>query len=118
MTPPVPQPESAATPPAPSNGAAASTVAAAAANPGPPPKPGAWRRKFWAVLFATVCLEIGCYLAVFPWTAGVADFAAYHARWRNYLDPWYIKVAVSALGGFNLYIAAIEILRLRRGPGR
>lgn len=91
---------------------------ASAPPPAPARAPRNWRRKLLAVLFATMCLEIGCYLAVFPWTSSTIDFAAFHPHWRHYLDNLYIRGAVSGLGLVNLYIAVIEILRLRRFAGR
>ena len=100
MTPAEPQPDSA--------------VPGPDAPPAPPPAPPGWRRKLLAVLFATICLEIGCYLAVFPWTSSTVDFNAFHPQWRHYLDSLYIRGAISGLGLVNLYIAALEVLRLRR----
>jgi hypothetical protein len=100
MTPAEPQPDSA--------------VSRPDAPPAPSSAPPGWRRKLLAVLFATICLEIGCYLAVFPWTSSTVDFNAFHPHWRHYLDSLYIRAAISGLGLLNLYIAAIEILRLRR----
>jgi hypothetical protein len=82
------------------------------------PAPHGWRTKLLAVLFATICLEIGCYLAVFPWTSLTTDFAANHPQWRQILENLYVRGAISGLGVVNLYIAAIEILRLRRFSGR
>jgi hypothetical protein len=107
MTPSEPQPDSPAPP-----------DAAPAALPAPPRARRSWRRKLMAVLFATICLEIGCYLAVFPWTSSTIDFTAFHPHWRHYLDSLSIRCAVSGLGLVNLYIAVVEILRLRRFAGR
>jgi hypothetical protein len=67
-----------------------------------------------AVLFATVCLEIGCFLLIFPWTSYATDFAAFRPEWRQYWDNMYVRGAISGLGLINLYIALIEIFRLRR----
>jgi len=105
---------------APAGASLPSQAPPAAGSPAAPAArdPKLWCKKLAAVVFATVCLEIGCYLAVFPWTGGTANFAAYHAHWRNYLDSWYIRAAVSTLGLANLYIAVIEIARLRRFAGK
>jgi hypothetical protein len=124
MSPLDPRPESAPGEPAAQAGASALTQAgapsAAAHVPAAPAArdPKLWRKKLAAVVFATLCLEIGLYLAIFPWTKLTADFAAYHVHWPNYLDSWYSRAAVSALGLVNLYIAAIEIARLRRFAGK
>lgn len=110
MTPAEPQPEEGV--------AGAARNGGSSAPPPAPRDPKLWRKKLAAVVFATLCLEIGCYLAVFPWTRGIADFASFHPRWPNYLDAWYIRSAVSALGLLNLFIAAKEIVRLRRFAGK
>jgi len=107
MTPAEPQPESAVAPSPASGGAPA-------ASADPVRTPYRWHHKLMAVLFATICLEIGCYLAIFPWTSFTTDFGAFRPEWRQYLDNLYIRGAISGLGLVNLYIAAIEILRLRR----
>ena len=104
MTPAEPQPDSALPPPD--------------VPPALRPAPAGWRRKLVAVLFATICLEIGCYLAVFPWTSSTIDFNAFHPHWRHYLDSLYVRGAISGLGLVNLYIAVMEIFRLRRLAGR
>lgn len=95
-------------------------------TPGPQPEPAVpqaprlpvarvrWYHKLAAVLFATVCLEIGCYLTVFPWTSSTTNFAAYHPEWGQYLDNPYVRGAISGLGVVNLYIAFVEIFHLRR----
>jgi hypothetical protein len=80
----------------------------------PAPGPQRWYHRLLAVLFATICLEIGCYLAVFPWTSSTTDFAAIHPHWGQYLDNLYVRGAISGLGLVNLYIALVEIFRLRR----
>jgi hypothetical protein len=75
-----------------------------------------WYHKMSAVLVVTFCLEIGLFLLVFPWT----DYwetnyfsqlvPAWHVFWYNS----YFRGAVSGLGVLNLYIALVEIFRLRR----
>lgn len=80
-----------------------------------PPAPRfRWYHKMTAVLFATLCLELGFFLVVFPWTSYAADFAAFRPEWRSYWYNAYVRGAISGLGVVNLYIAFIEILRLRR----
>jgi hypothetical protein len=110
MTPAEPHPP--AVPPAPAQ------AGSPAASAGQGRAPWRWYNKLAAVLFATICLEIGCYLAVFPWTSSTTAFAAFHPGWRQYLDNLFVRGAISGLGIVNLYIAVIEILRLRRFAGR
>jgi len=74
-----------------------------------------WYHKMSAVLFATFCLEIGFFLLIFPWTSAAGDFTAFAwPRWRAYWDNPFVRGAVSGLGVVNLYIAFVEIYRLRR----
>ena len=75
-----------------------------------------WYHKVYAVLFITFCLEIGCFLLIFPWT----DYwdsnyfswlvPALHRYWEN----TYVRGAISGLGVINLYVALVEMFRLRR----
>jgi hypothetical protein len=75
-----------------------------------------WYHKLSAVVFITVCLEIGFFLLVFPWTEywegnyfiGLAPGLTRH--WNNL----YLRGAFSGLGVVNLYISVLEIYRLRR----
>ena len=85
------------------------------------PPPGAartrrWQNRVWTICFAIFCLEIGAFLAVFPWLDS----------WRlNHFPsmfPWilglwedpYFRGAVSGLGLVNLIIAAAQINHLLR----
>ncbi|MBZ5583510.1 MAG: hypothetical protein LAQ30_15140 [Acidobacteriia bacterium] len=79
------------------------------------PAPGCrWYHRMSAVLFTTFCLEIGFFLLIFPWTSYANDFAAFRPEWRPYWDNTYIRGAISGLGAVNLYIACLEVFRLRR----
>jgi len=79
-----------------------------------------WYHKLSAVLLVTFCLEIGLFLLVFPWseywtTNYFKSFLpASTLIWTNA----YFRGAVSGLGVANLYIALVEIVRLRRFAGR
>ncbi len=73
-----------------------------------------WYHKAVAVVFATLCLEMACFLLLFPWTRWASDFAAFKPAWEPYWNHLYIRVGISALGLVNLYIAFLEIYRLRR----
>lgn len=75
-----------------------------------------WYHKIWAVVLVTFCLEIGLFLAIFPWTQywHANYFAALLPGWQRYWDNDYLRGAVSGLGALNLYIALMEILQLGR----
>jgi len=75
-----------------------------------------WYHKLSAVLFVTFCLEIGCFLVIFPWTRYWDDnlFSTLLPEWRQYWQNAYVRGAISGVGVVNLYIAAAEIFRLRR----
>ena len=85
----------------------------------PQPAPAAarsyhWLHKLLAVLFATLCLEIGFFLLIFPWTSYAADFASFRPAWREYWDNTFVRGAISGLGVVNLYVSFVEIAGLRR----
>ena len=75
-----------------------------------------WYHKIWAVLLVTFCVEIGLFLLIFPWTGywETNYFSQLVPGWHIYWYNTYIRGAVSGLGAFNVYIAVLEILRLRR----
>ncbi len=81
-----------------------------------PESPYRWYHKMAAILFITFCMEIGCFLLIFPWTeywdsnyfSGMLPVA------QQVWDNMYLRGAVSGVGLVNLYICFGEILRLRR----
>jgi hypothetical protein len=75
-----------------------------------------WYQKLSAVLVVTFCLEIGLFLLVFPWTGYWANnyFSTLAPQWRQFWMNAYFRGVISGLGIVNLYIAFVEILRLRR----
>lgn len=85
------------------------------AVPAPPPR-YRWYHKFSALLFIIFCLEVGLFLLVFPWTEAWDSnfFSGMVPEWHRYWDNDYVRGAVSGLGVLNLYIAILEIFRLRR----
>jgi len=74
-----------------------------------------WYQKLSAILLIIFCLELGCFLLVFPWVSAVWDNNFFSSLLhRGYWDSGYFRGAVSGVGVINLYIAFAEILRLRR----
>ena len=75
-----------------------------------------WYHKMWAVLLAAFCLEIGIFLLIFPWTDywETNYFSQVAPAWHLYWYNGYVRGAVSGIGALNVYIALLEILRLRR----
>ena len=75
-----------------------------------------WYHKIWAVLVVTFCLEIGCFLLFFPWTRfwDTNYFATLLPGLKAHWNNDYVRGAISGLGALNLYIAVVEIFRLRR----
>lgn len=75
-----------------------------------------WYHKLGAVLFAIFCFELGVFLLVFPWL----DFweLNFFATWRPELQQvWmnpYFRGTISGLGLVNIFVAFLEIVRLRR----
>jgi len=75
-----------------------------------------WYHKIWAVLMITFCVEIGCFLTIFPWTGywEINYFSQIVPGWHVIWYNAYLRGAVSGLGVLNLYIALAEVFRLRR----
>ena len=74
-----------------------------------------WYQKLSSILLIAFCLELGCFLLVFPWIgdAWANNFFSSLLR-RGYWDNGYLRGAVSGLGVINLYISFVELVRLRR----
>jgi hypothetical protein len=79
-----------------------------------PPPLYRWYHKAGAVLFVTICLEIGFFLVIFPWTDGWERFANFIPKLRPWCDNLYVRGAISGIGIVNLYISLTEMFRLRR----
>ena len=75
-----------------------------------------WYHKMSAVLLVTFCLEIGLFLLIFPWTDYWDGnyFSGLIPEARQYWNNLYLRGAVSGVGLVNLYIALLEVFRLRR----
>jgi hypothetical protein len=89
---------------------------ATADEPAATPMEYRWYHKTGAVLFIVFCLEIGCFLLIFPWTEYWEwnFLGSLIPRAHLFWDSSYVRGAVSGLGLVNLYIAFVEIIRLRR----
>ena len=74
-----------------------------------------WRHKFSAALLIVLCLELGLFLLVFPWTGyWQNNYFATAVHWRRFwLNP-YFRGAISGLGVANLYLSLTELFRFRR----
>lgn len=75
-----------------------------------------WYHKLAALLFIVFCLELGVFLLLFPWSSWWNQnfFSTVVPEWHQYWSNAYVRGAVSGLGVLNLYIALVEIFRLRR----
>jgi hypothetical protein len=75
-----------------------------------------WRQRIWTICFAIFCVEIGAFLAVFPW------LDSWHLNHFPAMFPWlidvwedpYLRGAISGLGLVNLMIAAAQVNHLLR----
>jgi hypothetical protein len=69
-----------------------------------------------ALIFIVFCMELGMFLVIFPWSEfwDRSFFFSLAPEWRLYWDNAYLRGAVSGLGILNVYIALMEIFRLRR----
>ncbi len=101
----------------PRSGEESAPQAYATAGPAPfGPRPYRWYHKLSAVLLVVFCFEIGLFLVIFPWTPfwDTNYFGGMIPRWHEVWDNLYFRGAVSGLGVVNLYIAVLELYRLRR----
>jgi hypothetical protein len=75
-----------------------------------------WYHKLSAAVLIALCIEIGLFLLVFPWTGYWVNnyFSSFLPEWRRYWMNLYFRGAVSGLGVANLFLALGEIFRLRR----
>ncbi len=75
-----------------------------------------WYHKLSAVLLVAFCFEIGLFLVIFPWTPfwDTNYFSGMVPQWHAFWDNLYFRGAVSGLGVVNVYIAVLELYRLRR----
>jgi len=85
----------------------------------PPGERYRWHQKLAGLLFVIFCFELGAFLLILPWLkTWEANYLSWilpeHGWWRGlWLSP-YLRGAVSGLGVVNLYIAFVEVFRLRR----
>ena len=79
-----------------------------------------WYHKLSAVVLIALCIEIGLFLLVFPWTGYWEHnyFSSLLPEWRRYWMNLYWRGAISGLGVANLFLAVGETFRLRRFNGR
>ncbi len=84
--------------------------------PVPQATPYRWYHKAAALIFIVFCLELGLFLVIFPWSEfwDRSFFATLAPEWHVYWINAYVRGAVSGLGVVNVYIALVEIFRLRR----
>ena len=86
-----------------------------AAQPAETPEESARARKVLHVVFALFCLEVGLILLLLPWTLlWDNNYFLSLPMWREFWTNSYVRGAVSGLGLLNLWIAALEGLRLWR----
>lgn len=85
----------------------------------PPPRARRGLQITLALLVVIVCMELGLFLIIFPWTDYWTTnyFATFIPKYFWIWDSAYLKGAVSGLGVVNLFIGLGEILRLRRFAG-
>ncbi len=86
----------------------------------PPPHKGRGLQITLALLIVIVCLELGLFLLVFPWTDYWTSnyFATFIPKYFWVWESAYFKGAISGLGVVNLCICFTEIVRLRRFAGQ
>ena len=88
---------------------------AATAPPAQLPRGYRWHEKLSSILLIIFCLELGCFLLLYPWIGDVWDTNFFSSvLHRGYWANAYFRGAVSGLGIVNLCISFTEMVRLRR----
>ncbi len=91
------------------------TPAATEPQPAQAPRGYRWHEKLSSALLIIFCLELGCFLLLYPWIGGVWDTNFFSSLvHRGFWGNAYFRGAVSGLGIVNLYISFTEMVRLRR----
>lgn len=75
-----------------------------------------WYHVVGAAVLITVCISMGLFLLIFPWSA-LWDANSYVLEMPALLDYWsspYLRGAVSGLGILNLMFALADLIRFRR----
>src|SRR5260370_12232037 len=76
-----------------------------------------WYQKISAFLLIIFCLEIGCFLLVFPWMGDAWDNNFFSSLLRHgYLDTPFFSVPVTALPFLQLSISFSNTLPLPPSP--
>ena len=75
-----------------------------------------WYHKMAAILSAIFCFEVGVFLVVFPWMDYWPSnyFAGLSPWWFRIWSSNYFRGGLSGLGLLNIYIAFVQVFRLRR----
>jgi hypothetical protein len=78
-----------------------------------------WSQRLGSVLVIIICLELGLFLLIYPWTDGWSDnYFAYavpggiRATWHAFWNNSFVRGGVSGVGAVNLWIAVTEVFRL------
>jgi hypothetical protein len=74
----------------------------------------------WFILYVVVCLEVGIFLLLVPWSAVWERnyFLEAYPSLRSILLAPAIRGAVAGLGLANIYMGLSEVLNRRRGAPR
>jgi hypothetical protein len=75
-----------------------------------------WSARAASVLFAILCLEVGIFLIVYPWTEswGLNFLVTARPGWTPVLMSDQFRGGITGLGVLNLFLGVYEALRLRR----
>jgi hypothetical protein len=92
---------------------------AAAGDSGMAPAGPSWSQRLGSVLLILICLELGLFLLVYPWTDGWSDnYFAWAVRgniqttWHAFWNNSFVRGGISGIGAVNIWIAVAEVFRL------
>ncbi|MFN7923730.1 MAG: hypothetical protein U0Q16_26750 [Bryobacteraceae bacterium] len=83
-------------------------------------RPASGLEKLGAVLFVIFCFEMGIFLLIAPWIDVTWDrnwlgwLAPESLWWRAFWLSPYVRGTISGIGLVNIYVAILEVFRLRR----
>jgi hypothetical protein len=86
----------------------------AMSQPGP-----TWPQRLGSVLLILICLELGLFLLIYPWSDGWSDnYFAWAVRgsiqptWHSFWNNSFVRGGISGMGAVNLWIAITEVFRM------
>ena len=77
-----------------------------------------WVARLGLFIFVSFCIEVGMVLIALPWTQLWTTNAVVvaHPAWREFLQHYFVRGAVSGLGLVNVWMGISEAVHYRETP--